>query len=91
MSEDSESRLEIIEDAYVKQDEQWRQQLDALEVGGECKLGDGWRWTRPAEGKYRERGITHDTPLMLVRTEAGKYLVRTEQQKGDKVVVWRSK
>ena len=90
MTDAATKRQADIEQVFVKQDEDWRKLLENLAVGEECKLGDGWKWTRPSEGQYRERGITHDAPIMLVRTDAYKYCIRTELKKGDKVVVWRS-
>jgi hypothetical protein len=85
-----EQRLADIEAGYAQQDAQWRKQLEELPVGGECRLGSGWKWTRPTEKQYRERGLTHDAPVLLVRTSTGQYLVRSEMLPTDKVLVWQS-
>jgi len=85
-----EKRLEDVEAVYAQQDAEWRKLLDELPVGGEVRLGSGWKWTRPAEGQYRERGLTHDAPVLLVRTPTGQYLVRSEMLPTDKVLVWQS-
>ena len=85
-----EQRLADVEAVFAKQDSLWRQQLEELPIGGECRLGNGWKWTHPAEGQYHERGITHTAPFMLVRTQSGQYLVRREMLNGDKVIVWQT-